>query len=1539
MQSGSWTTSRVIRASGSDAGPGEEPLGADWKKDIDALRQETLQIKQDINAVRIFTDHSQNRTRSFAEAVRQAPAPAHYLSEHGSGSSPRINRSELGGDREVIIHLGDADAVKRYRGMTAKDIKKRAERVKVEAALRQGVPTLASVAFVAVRVLMSGDICFMMRSAKEAEIARTHQGWTKGLCKEAKVHLPTWGIIVHDVNVRTLGINNATELQEPQHQQRLIKELETSNRGTWGEEAKVIKLRGQEGHRPEYLIGDDSLTTILYDRAARIRQCHHCQQYGHIGSTCPNGAKCVFCADEHLSRECERRQNGLLIERKCANCGGAHAGWSRRCEAFRKEVERVEIRRATRPRYHRVPAHISISQQSVGSRSEESAPSAPSRETGSESSGSGASSSARSSSGEQTYGGRGLVRSVSGLQSSQQAGSESITFTNASRVPRGSFKTSTKGGTKGKNKRGVRAASEPMDTAEDQPQKPLVDPPVDSCSIADAVRAIQAVLQGGEDEDEEVVIDEGRRKEHELQPIIIDESSTNVSINDQDSDYRPSTALSEGDANATKDTTACRAAGKENDSPTDPPIFSSTAKSTKSAPAGRSRPMKQNSQSSNTTRTGRKTSSWLMRDPTVLEAGVIAIQEPWANPFQETTHHPAKQSHQLLYPQADETGGERTRVCFFVSKKLDGWTHVVHSRDCQELRLRHQDRELRIFNAGSLSTLELVFASASLDGRMIDCRVVEDIHADSDHLPVCTILDFETAEAADAPKRRNWKSMDEDKFLTFVNTNLQDKPWLHLPGKVHPRWIDDATDYLMDVVQRGIQELTPWARPSQRANPGFTPEYRSAVKTTRRLRRKHTISQDEGDWQEYTKARNRKGKILKIASRTVYRKWIKELTEKGPKGLWKVGKWARSREASSGSIIPALKRPDGTLADTNEAKVDVLRDVFFPQPPTPDLDDIQRDTREVEQIPFPPVSMQEVRDAIRRAPPDKAPGDDTVPNRVWRLLAADDNSPFCGIIRAIFDACLCTGYNPRRFQTSITVTLRKGGPKDYRMPKLYRPVALLNTLGKLLESIVATRIAWAAEEKKGILPKGHLGGRTGVSIDHAIQLILDRVHQAWGIDRKVSMLLLDVSRAPRPLRAVDPVILARQEHSNPTSGFLSDPIPTPTGIPQGSPISPILFHLFNTPLVRGCTLHSLPCGGSAHAFGWVDDVCIVVISEIYARNIEILQQSFGKAAIWAKRHSAKFAPDKFELIHFSNPRQPPPPVWIPRQPRDIYEFYVEERDDHMPLELPGQTITPSSHAKYLGVWLDKHLDFTTHRNKVIAKANGRLEAFRGITGSTWGTSMSSMRKVYRAVVIPQLFWGLAAWFSPASGNMLAAERSQVIRELTRIQKRAALMISGAFKGTSAAALDIELFLTQINLLMQQTIEETAIRIQTGVPWAIPDGINTHTKRKPKERKLGGMTPLEALKWRKNGPLAPWKFRGQEVRCAIEEAEAAIQTHDDIELDAALADRAIQRIFTDGSGYAGLVGASAVGPTSSDWQQRHLGSLDYCNVMRTMSKNW
>jgi endonuclease/exonuclease/phosphatase family metal-dependent hydrolase len=220
-----------------------------------------------------------------------------------------------------------------------------------------------------------------------------------------------------------------------------------------------------------------------------------------------------------------------------------------------------------------------------------------------------------------------------------------------------------------------------------------------------------------------------------------------------------------------------------------------------------------------------------LREEEVVSADIIAVQEPWENPFLDNTHHPLKQTHELLFPAASETGN-RARVCMFISKRIEH-THLTHSRDCQEVRVKTNGSELRVINvyndqqrgaaldllqgilptireqkgtsylvlgdfnlhhpvwggdaaprdaraedlldlmetagldswlapgtvtrdqAGSQSTIDLVLASYSLREQMLACKVDRDVHADSDHLPIQTLLEIDVPEASDPIKRRN----------------------------------------------------------------------------------------------------------------------------------------------------------------------------------------------------------------------------------------------------------------------------------------------------------------------------------------------------------------------------------------------------------------------------------------------------------------------------------------------------------------------------------------------------------------------------------------------------------------------------------------------------------------------------------------------------------------------------------------------------------------------------------------------------------------
>jgi hypothetical protein len=99
------------------------------------------------------------------------------------------------------------------------------------------------------------------------------------------------------------------------------------------------------------------------------------------------------------------------------------------------------------------------------------------------------------------------------------------------------------------------------------------------------------------------------------------------------------------------------------------------------------------------------------------------------------------------------------------------------------------------------------------------------------------------------------------------------------------------------------------------------------------------------------------------------------------------------------------------------------------------------------------------------------------------------------IINTIFNASIELGHFPKPFRDSITVVLKKPGKLLYLTPKAYHPITLLNTLGKLLESIIATQIAYLVEEHD-ILPPNHLRGRKLLLCKLTLHQITTRVHQA-----------------------------------------------------------------------------------------------------------------------------------------------------------------------------------------------------------------------------------------------------------------------------------------------------------------------------------------------------------------------------------------------------------------------------------------------------------
>ena len=176
----------------------------------------------------------------------------------------------------------------------------------------------------------------------------------------------------------------------------------------------------------------------------------------------------------------------------------------------------------------------------------------------------------------------------------------------------------------------------------------------------------------------------------------------------------------------------------------------------------------------------------------------------------------------------------------------------------------------------------------------------------------------------------------------------------------------------------------------------------------------------------------------------------------------------------------------------------------------------------------------------------------------------------------------------------------------------------------------------------------------------------------------------------------------------------SAPVRTSTGVPQGSPPSPILYLCYNADLLEIGSRPDLNMCTS----GYIDDVAILVSSRTTEENCRRLKQVHAECEDWAKKHASVFAPSKYTLLHLT------------KKPK---EFDLDQE-----LELnEGRTIKPTPQAKYLGFILDSSLLWNGHLESRRVKAHKFLKMLSRITGSTWRMSLLTLREVYQAVILPQ----------------------------------------------------------------------------------------------------------------------------------------------------------------------------------------------------------
>ena len=168
---------------------------------------------------------------------------------------------------------------------------------------------------------------------------------------------------------------------------------------------------------------------------------------------------------------------------------------------------------------------------------------------------------------------------------------------------------------------------------------------------------------------------------------------------------------------------------------------------------------------------------------------------------------------------------------------------------------------------------------------------------------------------------------------------------------------------------------------------------------------------------------------------------------------------------------------DGVPPNSVDDLFDIMHDQFSKAAKhSPSEEDAQDLLSSLEPMPtrdFPPFATQEVLDAIALTGNNSAPGPDGISwellKRAFQVQGAPEGT--CHL----FNCIRSSGCWPTWFKQSLCVIIPKPNKANYSVPKAFRPISLLNTIGKLLTKIIATRMQYDCL-KYEILHPGQCGG-------------------------------------------------------------------------------------------------------------------------------------------------------------------------------------------------------------------------------------------------------------------------------------------------------------------------------------------------------------------------------------------------------------------------------------------------------------------------------
>lgn len=450
---------------------------------------------------------------------------------------------------------------------------------------------------------------------------------------------------------------------------------------------------------------------------------------------------------------------------------------------------------------------------------------------------------------------------------------------------------------------------------------------------------------------------------------------------------------------------------------------------------------------------------------------------------------------------------------------------------------------------------------------------------------------------------------------------------------------------------------------------------------------------------------------------------------------------------------------------------------------------------------FQPFTAEELKKATQRLKKGKAPGPDGLTNEVIKLIV-ETQGEHC---LKVYNRHINEGTFPKIWKDSKLVLIEKPKKQDGE-PTAFRPICLINNLGKLYERLINQRLLEELDQKNIIhdAQYGFRKGRSTIDAMKNITKIAEKINSGPYQRRKFCVLVcLDIKNAfnsvpwRRIVKAVEKrrispylvrVIKAYLSNRSLMMGD-SEMMDITCGVPQGSVLGPTLWNIFYDEVLR----IRVPDGVKMIAYA--DDLALVVEGISSEEIKEITTIAIKRVTQWMTRQGLSIAQEKTETVMLVGRR----------------------KIRSMSFEVAGRRVDTQESVKYLGVVFERNMRMMSHVKHIQKRATKIMTDLSRLMYNINGPR-SSKRRLLVSAVMSVLLYATPVW------GREAIKYARYKRALQRVQRMALLRMARAYRTVSDQALCVISGVAPVHLLIEERTrvyeegQSREIKEETEVKW-------------------------------------------------------------------------------------------------------------------------